>query len=168
MANRSFIMQDHATLIKGQVELYCAVNVGAAGAVTLQRWNYPTLAPAAATARTYTAAPTTGGGPAFPLQAAQGAEGVFSVARTAAGLWTVTLQDAYQRLVGLSFFSSLAGGLSAVVSVHENTTITNMNSGTPARSLIGVALLSATATALDPASGERINLRFTLQNSTAP
>lgn len=167
MANRSFIDKNY-TLIKGQVELYTTVSVGAAGAVTLQKWNYPGLAPASTAARTYTAAPTTGGGPAFPLQAAQGSEGVFSVARTAAGLWTLTLQDAYQRLVGLTGFSSLAGGLSAIVSVHENTTITNMNSGSPPRSIIGVALLSATATALDPASGERITLRLTLQSSTAP
>jgi hypothetical protein len=156
MANRSYVDKQY-TLIKGQVELYCVVSVGAAGAVTLQKWNYPSLAPASSSARTYSAAPTTGGAAAF-----------FSVARTAAGLWTVTLQDAYQRLVGLAAFSSLAGGLSAIVAAHENTTITNMNSGTPPRSIIGVALLSATANALDPASGERITLRLTLQNSTAP
>jgi hypothetical protein len=167
MANRSFIDKSYA-LLKGETRLYCSVTVAAAGAVTLVKWNYPSLAPASSVARTYTAAPTSGGGPAFPLQAAQGAEGVFSVVRTAAGLWTVTLQDAYQRLVALDGFGSLAGGLSAIVKVAENTTITNMNSGTPARSIIGVALLSATATALDPASGERINLLFTLQNSTAP
>jgi hypothetical protein len=167
MANRSYVDKQY-TLIKGQVELYCVVSVGAAGAVTLQKWNYPSLAPASSSARTYSAAPTTGGAAAFPLSAVQGAEGVFSVARTAAGLWTVTLQDAYQRLVGLAAFSSLAGGLSAIVAAHENTTITNMNSGTPPRSIIGVALLSATANALDPASGERITLRLTLQNSTAP
>lgn len=167
MANRSYIDKSYS-LVKGKVDLYCAVSVGAAGAVTLQKWNYPTLAPAASTARTYTAAPTTGGGPAFPLQAAQGAEGVFSVARTATGLWTITLQDAYQRMVGLAFYSSLAGGLSTVVAIQENTTITNMNSGSPARSIIGITLLSATTNPIDPASGERINLHFQLLNSTAP
>jgi hypothetical protein len=167
MANRSYIDKQY-TLLKGQVELYCAVSVGAAGAVTLQKWNYPGLAPSSSAARTYSAAPTTGGGPAFPLQTAQGAEGVFSVARTATGLWTVTLQDAYQRLVRLAAYSSLAGGLSTVVAIHENTSITNMNSGTPPRSVIGIALLSATGVAVDPANGERINIGFTLQNSTAP
>jgi hypothetical protein len=167
MANRGYIDKNY-TLVKGQVELYCTVSVGAAGAVTLQKWNYPGLAPSSSAARTYSAAPTTGGGPAFPLQTAQGAEGVFSVARTGTGLWTITLQDAYQRLIGLTGFSSLAGGLSAVVAVHENTSITNMNSGTPARSVLGVALLGSTGTAVDPASGERLTLRFTLQNSTAP
>lgn len=168
MANRMFI-PPIGSLIKGQVELYAAVNVGAAGAVTLQEWNYPQMGQGStAPARTYTAAPTTGGSAAFPSAYAQGAEGIFSVARTAAGLWTVTLQDSYQRMVGLAFYASLAGGLSAVVSVAENTTITVMASGTPPRSVIGVALLSATATALDPADGERISLRFTLQNLTAP
>ena len=151
------------------MRLYCAVSVGAAGAVTLQEWNYPQMGQGTtAPARTYTAAPTTGGSAAFPTAYAQGAEGVFSVARTGAGLWTVTLQDSYQRLLGLSCYASLAGGLSAIVAVQENTTITNMASGTPPRSVIGVALLSATATALDPASGERINLAFTLQNLTTP
>ena len=168
MANRYAIDKQY-TLIKGQFELYCAVSVGAAGAVTLQRWNYPQMGQGStAPARTYTAAPTTGGAASFPLAAAQGAEGVFSVARTAAGLWTVTLQDSYQRLVGLSAYASLAGGLSAIVSVAENSTISNMASGSPPRSVIGVALLSATAAALDPADGEIINLRFTLQNLTAP
>lgn len=155
------------SLAKGEVRLYCSVNVAAAGAVTLQRWNYPQMGQTGGSARTYTAAPTTGGG-AFPNAAAQGAEGIFSVVRTGAGLWTVTLQDAYQRLVVLDGFGSLAGGLSAIVKVAENTSITNMNSGAPPKSVIGIALLSATANALDPASGERINLFFTLQNNTEP
>lgn len=168
MANRSFIDKQY-TLIKGEVDIYFAVSVGAAGAVTLQRWNYPQMgAGSTAPGRTYTAAPTTGGAASFPLMAAQGAEGVFSVVRTATGLWTITLQDAYQRMVGLSMYSSLTGGTSTVLAIHENTTITNMASGSPQRSVIGIALLSATATAIDPASGERINIRMTLQNNTEP
>lgn len=165
MANRSFVDKQY-TLIKGEVNLYFAVSVGAAGAVTLQKWNYPQMGQTGGAARTYTAALTTGGGTTFPTRTAQGAEGVFSVARTAAGLWTVTLQDNYQRLMRVAAFSSLAGGLSAIVAVHENTTITNMSA--TGGSVIGLALLSATANALDPASGERVNLSITLQNNTEP
>jgi hypothetical protein len=167
MADRTFIDKQY-TLVKGQVSLYCAVSVGALGAVTLQRWNYPQMGQTGGSARTYTAAPTTGGGASFPLTAAQGAEGIFSVARTGTGLWTVTFQNAYQRLIGIKFYSSLAGGLSTITAIHENTTITNMNSGSPPRSVIGLTLMSGTATAADPASGERMNLEFTLQNNTEP
>lgn len=167
MANRAFIDRSYS-LAKGEVRLYCAVNVGAAGAVTLQEWNYPQMGQGTtAPARTYTAAPTTGGSAAFPTAYAQGAEGVFSVARTAAGLWTVTLQDSYQRLLFLSGHASLAGGLSALDCVAENTTITNMASGTPPRSVIGVALL-LNSVATDPAADTRINLFFTMQNLTTP
>lgn len=167
MANRTFIDKSYE-LIKGQVQLYCAVSVGETGAVTLLKWNYPQMGQTAAPARTYTAAPTTGGSAGYPTAYAQGAEGVFSVARTGSGLWTVTLQDAYQRLVWLSGYSSLTGGLGSIMTVAENTTITNMNSGTPPRSVIGVALLSANAQPADPASGVRLNLVFTLQNNTEP
>lgn len=169
MADRSFIDVSYS-FIKGEVRLYAAVTVSGT-TPTLVKWNYPGLAPASSVARTYTAALATGGGGAFPLAQAQGAEGVFSVARTATGLWTVTLQNAYQRLLRVSGHQSIAGGAGNIVNVAENTTITNMNStalGSVAQSVIGVALLSATATLADPTSGSRINLVFTLQNSTAP
>ena len=163
MSNRSFIQTQ--ALIKGQVELHCAVLVGAAGAITLREWNYPQMGQGTtAPARTYTAAPTTGGSTSFPSRYAQGAEGVYSVARTAAGLWTVTLQDRYQRMVRLTGYASLAGGLSAIDSVAENTTITDM--GAAGGSVIGVALL-LNSVATDPAADERINLSFTLQYLTA-
>ena len=166
MANRSFIDRSYSFL-KGEVRLYAAISVTGTTPALL-KWNYPSLAPASSVARTYTAALATGGRAAFPLQQAQGAEGIFSVARTATGLWTVTLQDAYQRLVRLSGHQSIAGGAGNIVNIAENTTITNMNSGNPAQSVIGVALLSATGALADPTSGSRLNLVFTLQNSTAP
>jgi hypothetical protein len=150
------------TVIKSKVELFLAVSVAAAGAVTLQKWNYPTLGTGG---RVYSAA-ATGAGTSWPSQYQGGTEGVKSVARTAAGLWTVTLQDGYQRLVGLGVYSSLAGGLSTIVAVHENTTITNMTAA--GGSIIGLTLLSSTGTAADPASGERVNLILTLQGASEP
>lgn len=157
-------------LIKGEVTLYAAISVTGT-TPTLLKWQYPSLAPASPLARTYQSAVATGGSAAFPLQQAQGAEGVFSIARTATGLWTLTLQDAYQRLIGLTGYQSIAGGAGNVVNVTENTTITNMNStalSSTAQSVIGVALLSATGALVDPTTASRMNLRITLQNSTAP
>lgn len=164
MADR-YLNRDRGSLLKGLVDVFCVVDVGAAGAVTLQQWNYPTFG-AGPNVRTYTDAPTTGGGTAWPNRFAQGEAGVFSVARTAAGLWTITLQDSYDRLVGLRMFSTLAGGLSAVVAIHENSTITSM--AATGGSVIGVALESATATALDPANGETVSIHLVLQNASEP
>jgi hypothetical protein len=168
-----YLIDKQYTYLKGEVELYGAVTVGAAGAITFQKWNYPQLGQVASPARTYTAATTSSSGAGGITVATQGAEGVLSVVRTGAGLWTLTLQNAYQRLIGINFYSSLAGGVSAIAAIHENTTISNMNSGTsPVRSVIGLALLGVAAgpvlAATDPANGERINLRLTLQMLTAP
>lgn len=162
MAHRHFSDKQYA-MVKGLCWIYCRVAVGAAGAVTLQKWTHRSLGVGG---NAYSAAPTTGGGTSYPLQYVVGADGVKSVARTGAGLWTVTLQDNYLRLIGMSCFSSLAGGTSAILVAHENTTISSM--GATGGSVIGVALLSATATALDPASGESVNLCFHLQNLSEP
>src|SRR5690242_3438888 len=139
-ANRQ-LNQGRYSLLKGLTDVFAVVNVGAGGAVTLQQWIYPSLGTTAALAYTYSAAPTTGGSLSWPGRTAQGEAGIYSVARTAAGLWTVTFQDFWDRLVGLSFFSRLAGGLSAVVAVHENTTITAMSTQANGGSIVGVALL---------------------------
>lgn len=164
MANRAFIDKQY-TLIKKVVELYAAVSVGAAGAVTLQKWNYPTLGSTAAPASTYTAALTTtpaGGG--YPLQYQTGSEGVRTVTRTAAGLWTIKLQDSYVRVLQVTAQGSLAGGLSAIVGAALNSTVTSMTAA--GGSTIGLALLSATGTALDPANGEQILLRILMHDAT--
>ena len=165
MADRTFQALNF-TLVKKKVELYCAVSVAAGGAVTLQKWNYPQLGQTASPAQTYTAAPVgvTGLGNRGWQQYVSGAEGVFSVTRTGAGLWTVKLQDNYQRALGVAANGQLAGGLSAIVAVGVNSTITSMTA--QGGSVIGIALLSATGTALDPAAGEVVLLTFTLADAT--
>lgn len=165
MADRTFQPLSF-TLVKRKVELYAAVSVGAVGAVTLQKWNYPTFGNATAPAQTYTAATTAtaGLGNRGFLQYNAGSEGVYSVTRTGAGLWTVKLQDNYQRCLGVTVNGQLAGGLSAIVGVGVNSTVTNMSS--QGGSVIGLALLSATAAALDPANGEVMLLTFTLADAT--
>lgn len=164
MANRTFVSESYG-IIKREVRLYAAVDVGAAGAVTLQKWNYPVFG-GGVNARTYTAAPTTAAGQGYPGMYQTGAEGVRSVTRTAAGLWTIQLQDNYQRCLRVDAQGELAGGLSAVVGVGRNSTTTNMTAS--GGSEIGIALLTATATAGDPADGETIYLTFTLADATEP
>jgi hypothetical protein len=167
MANRTFVDKQY-TMLKRRVELYAAFLVGAAGAVTLRKWNYPTLG-VGPLARTYTAAPLANAlptGAAYPLQYACGAEGFRSVTRTAAGLWTLQLQDNYQRVLMAQVTTDVAGGLATVIACGLNATITNMASA--GGSTIGLALLSATGTALDPTAGDLVLLRLDLADATEP
>ena len=133
------------SLDKGLMRITCAVKQTAATTIAFQQWNPGT--------RTYSAAP------------ASGFRGVKSVTRTATGLWTIVLQQPTQRLTGITLMPSLAGGLGACIIACNNTTITNENSTSSPQ--VGVALLSSTATAADPASGELIVLTLEFQDSTA-
>ena len=110
MADRTFQPLSF-TLVKRKVELYAAVSVGAVGAVTLQKWNYPTFGNATAPAQTYTAATT--------ATAGLGNRGFLQYNASSQGVYVVAL-----------------------------------------------ALLSATAAALDPANGEVMLLTFTLADAT--
>jgi hypothetical protein len=154
--------------VKREITLYAAVSVGGAGAVTLQKWNYPTLG-AGPNARTYTAAPTANSlpsGNAYPLQYAAGAEGVRSVTRTATGLLTFQFQDNYQRCLQVEVNTQSAGGLSTVVAVGINTTLVDMAAA--GGSKVAVALASSTATAADAASGDVLLFKFTFADATEP
>lgn len=167
MANRSFI-KDSWTLVKGEVRLYAAVSVGAAGAVTLQKWNYPTLGAgqrAGVAPLTYSAAPTTAAGQGWPTLGATGAEGVRSVTRTGAGLWTVQLQDGYQRCFGVDISTQNATGIPTIVACGIGSAI-SMNATNGAT--IPIGLISATGVAADPADGDLILLTIKLQNASEP
>lgn len=166
MANRTFINQQW-TLLKGVTTLWARFLVTGT-TPALMKWNYPQLGQTGSPANTYTAAPTTGGGLGFPNRYNQGADGVYSVSRTATGLWSVQLSDFYSRLISVTGFQSLAGGAATIVAVAENTTISAMATAANGGSLIGVALLSSTGTLADPATTTSMTLRFDLQNSTAP
>ncbi len=168
MANRTFVDKNY-TLVKREVTLYAAVLAGdPATTVTMRKWNYPVFGATAAPARTYTAAPTgtVPSGAAYPNGYRFGAEGVQSVTRTAAGLWTVKLQDNYQRVLRVTYNGQLAGGLSLIVNVGINSTITNMDAANG--SVIGLALLSATGVAADQQAAELGLLSFTLADATEP
>lgn len=168
MANRTYI-DSNFSLVKRMVQLFCTINVSEAATPvpSLQKWNYPTFG-TGPNARTYTAAPTSAGIPsstgAYPLQYTAGSEGFFSVARTGTGLYTLTLQDQYQRMVGLRAYVSAAGGTPVFAQVTENTTITNM-AGTPG-SIIGLAFWDFAAAAVDPIGAVR--LAFVFADATEP
>lgn len=150
MANRQFQQYQYA-LEKAVVHLYCRVSVGGAGAVTLQKWN-----PAS---RTFSSAPTTGVG-----TYAVGAQGIKTVTRTGTGAWTIVLQDSYQRLLGIRLATTAASGVATVggLAVDSTTDVTSNTAPT-----IKVVLFSTPGTPADPTSGDKIDLRFTLQNSGA-
>jgi hypothetical protein len=164
MVNRTFEQQS-LSILKRQVSVWGVFSVGADGAVTLQKWNYPALG-GSSVSRTYSAAPTGTAGIGYPQNYQIGADCVKSVTRTGTGLWTVTLQDNYQRMLMLECSVSIAGGLTNIVAVGENSTISNMSAANG--SVIGVALLSANGTAADPTSGSIVRLKFELQDATEP
>ena len=178
MANRTFIDKSYS-LVKREVRLYAAVQVGAAGAVTLLKWNYPTLGTGtgpAALARTYSAAPlptSLPSGAAYPLQYGAGAEGVRSVTRADVGGWVVTLQDAYQRILKVDFTAFATGSGSGIA------TMDLLNSGgqsaagflpTPAfpANSFGLLFRNAAGTIADPTSGITVLLAITLMDATEP
>jgi hypothetical protein len=150
MANRDF-QQFQSSLEKGLVQLFCRVSVAGGGAVTLQKWNPAT--------RTYTSAATTGAG-----SYAVGAQGIKTVTRTGTGAWTVVLQDSYQRLLGVRFSTTAASGVATVggAAVDATTDVTSNSAPT-----ILLVIYSTPGTPADPASGDKIDLRFTLQNSAS-
>lgn len=166
MANRNFDQYD-LTIQKRIAHLWGVFSMSGTTPV-LQKWVYPSLggASAGSSPRTYVAAPATGGGTSFPTRYAQGAEGIFSVARTGVGLWTVTLQDNYQRLLGLRVDMALAGGLANVTDIAENTTFSNM--AATGGSVIGLTLLSGTGVAADPSNGALVRIEFVLHDATEP
>lgn len=137
----------------------------------LQQYNYPAGAPNSAALGTYSNASTTGGGTTWPTQFQQGTERVRSVTRTGAGLWTVVLQDNFQRLLDLSVYQSLAGGVGTVVAIHENTSISDLT--TAGGSTIGICLVSAGSGAavpavVDPATTTSVTVTMILQNASEP
>lgn len=167
MADRTFVEKQY-TMVKRRIELYAAVAGAGAAQPTLLRWNYPTFG-AGPAARTYTAAPTANALPSgVPghLQYGCGAEGVRSITRTGVGLWTVQLQDNYQRILMVVCTTMVAGGVGGTVrQVVVNTT--PMAMAAVGGSTFGL-VLTAGAALVDPAVGETLLLKFDLADATEP
>lgn len=173
IANRTFD-QDSFQVIHRRVTLFCSISVSEAvtPVPTLQRWVYPTFGAATAggvPTRAYTTATAPGvlpTGAAYPLQFQYGSEGVLTVARTAIGKYTLSLQDDYQRLVGLYAYAAVASGTPTFAVCTENTTISNYTGTGVPGSIVGLAFWDFAAAAVDPIGMVRIVLE--LADATEP
>lgn len=164
MANRTYIDKQYS-LLKGLVQLYPVVAVGAAGAVTLRKRNFNQAGSlGAAVSYSLTDAPTSGVG-----YAVGDGFGVRSVSRTGTGAWTLTLQDPYTALVGVEVAQQVnaSGAVVALAVGVVSTTNVTTNTAPGNGGVINLVLNDETGAA-DPASGTVVTLRITLINSTAP
>lgn len=176
MANRSY--QDmRYTLAKREITLYAAVGITGATTIALQTWKYPTLG-AGTNARTYQPAPLanalpSGPGP-WPLQYGAGAEGVRSVTRVGAGLWTFQLQDNYQRLVMVNAAVQTSANTGAAPFIAANivggTGSNAQQMSANGGSIFTVAFQTASTVVGDPSTtaGDIVLLKFDLLDGTEP
>lgn len=102
-----------------------------------------------------------------PTLSAANSKGVASISRTSAGLYVITLQDAYVRLLNCHAVRTLASGLPAapafnVVSntVSSTKTITVQFGGATASG-------DTTLVATDPSNGSTLDFVIWLSNSSA-
>ena len=159
MANRTF-QQKQLTLIKRKVELWATVAVGAAGAVTLKKTTYTNGAVSTANATTSGVGYDYGNG-----------EGIRSVSRTGTGAWTITLNDAYMLLKGVTLeeTSNTTGTPTAAqVGVVSGTTNVATNTSLGNGGVVAVQFVDFAGSAVDPASGDTITLKITLQDASEP
>lgn len=165
MANRTFVPLNF-TMLKGLVALYPVINVGAAGAVTLQKRTF-SAAGAGATTPKYSlvAAPTTGVG-----YAVGDGFGTATVARTGAGAWTITLSDSYLYLVSVVPVIANATGALTTADLIINSSTTNVTTNTSAGSggVITTIMYNAAGSAADPNTGDQVTLQIILGNSGEP
>lgn len=152
MANRTFQTQ-MLGLIKRHVQIYGIFSVGVAGAVTMLKRTYPNGVV------TYVTAPTTGTGYSIG-----NGEGIRSVTRTGTGAWTVTLSDAYMYLLETALVSTTnTSGLltAAAVGCTSSDADVQTNHGQGYGGLVKVQFNDWAGAAVDPASGDVVDLRFT-------
>lgn len=165
MANRTFQKDSSLRLLKRVVTLNPVISVGAAGAVTLQKRTFTAMgATSVAPSSSLGSAPTTGVG----YVVGDGA-GTRSVSLGTAGLWTITLSDSYQYLIGVRIANTKnATGipLAAAVGVKTNSVTTNTAVGNGG-SLV-VQLVDFAGAAVDPASGDVVTLEITLGDASEP
>lgn len=83
--------------------------------------------------------------------------GVASIARNSAGLYTVTLQDAYMKLMSVN--------ISQVVSAAEDITFQVAAESVASAKTVQFRCQAA-AVATDPSSGSRLLIQFNLKNSS--
>lgn len=159
MANSAFNSYSYSVL-KKHVQLYAVVTIGSSGACTLKQWS-PT---SAGVAGAYTAAGTTAG----PFSPA-GTQGVAGIVRHSAGLYTITLQNPFQRLLGLRVTQISSTGIptAPIVGVLSTGTDVTTSTGGTIKFQFSAAQSSSvtTLTATDPASGDTLLIEIDLDDS---
>lgn len=168
MANRMFAQDQSLTLYKKVVSLFPIINVGAAGAVTLQKRVFSAAGTGGVTAKSaLSAAPTTGIG-----YAVGDGFGTKSVVRNSTGNWTLTLSDSYQSLVQCScvFANSGASFNAPVMIVDSNTSNTNvaLNTAVGTGGKITVQFYNGSGVATDPGNGDQAQFCIVLLDATEP
>ena len=141
---------------KGVVHIFPAVIFEATSAPSLVRWSPNT--------RTYVAAPSSGG-----------CDGAASFTRTSAGIYVLTLQDTYQRVLSasLTLFDSAATAPLIVAFGVATATDPTLAASAVAHGLgatsntLTVHVSTATGTLADPAATVLGIFHVVLQNSTA-
>lgn len=165
MANRTFNEVSYS-LIKRLVTLCPVVNIGAAGAVTLQKRQF-TAAGSGSVAPAYSlvAAPTTGVG-----YAVGDGGGVKSVARTGTGAWTITLSDSYRFLVQISVGFQNAGATFNAPVMVTNTTGTDvtLNTAVGTGGVIKIQFYNGAGVATDPGNPDQAQFAILLGDATEP
>lgn len=89
-------------------------------------------------------------------------KGIASISRTSTGLFVITLQDTYQRVLHVGCVFKVASGAPAAPGMY----LTADAVGTLSAPTITLQF-NAAGTATDPASGEEVKLHIALRNSTA-
>lgn len=167
MANRMF-QEFSKTPLKGTVLLYPVVNIGLAGAVTLQKRTFSAAGAGSATPKySLVAAPTSG----QPAAIGDG-YGTRSVTRNSAGNWTLVLSDSYLYLIQVSvvFTNSGASFNAPVYVVDSNTSNTNVQVNTAPYNggKITLQFYNGSGVATDPGNGDQAQFTVILGDSSAP
>lgn len=167
MSNSTYF-QNRYSKIKGLVDLYPVVAVGALGAVTLKKRQYSSVG--TTTSPTYSLGNAATSGVGYAVGDTQG---VRSVVRNSAGDYTFTLSDSYAYLVGVdvALISNATGAVTAplapiaIVSGSTNVATNTAlgNGGTIRLILMG----SDGSTPTDPADGDTLTFHFILGNTSA-
>lgn len=167
MANRSFLENQSLTLIKRVVALYPVVNVGAAGAVTLQKRVFSSVGAATSARSALNAAPVSGVG-----YATGDGAGIKAVVRNSTGNWTLTLSDPYQALIQctVQFANSGASFNAPLMVVDSNTSNTNVQTNTSVGSggKVTVQFYNGSGVATDPGNGDQAQFCILLLDATEP
>lgn len=93
-------------------------------------------------------------------------KGIKSITRNGVGLYTVVLQDGYNKFLGLDVVNSNSTGISAAPNCNLVSTGTNLSAA--GGGTIKFQFVNGAGAATELANGDNIYMAFTLGNSSAP